>query len=329
MKRTTIKDIAQIVGVTHVTVSKVINNKGRISQETRKKVLDAIERLEYYPNYAARSLVKGKTNNIAVIEPGFSAGFPSAIISGIQDMHARTTYDINLYSSRATGEGAEHIFKRIVNEKRADAVIVVSIGMNEKFLNEYKKAGIPVILIESETKGASSILADNEEGAYRAAEYLIKKGRSRIGIVAGDRKHTRPQIERYAGFSRALHDFGIAPSEDLIVTTVQYSYADGRQAFKTLMEKGVDGIFSIAGDLVAYGLLDEARKEGLRVPSDISVIGFDDDMMSTSLDLTTVKQPIYEMGKKAFELAVAAAEGRLKKPQKIVFETEFKIRGTT
>lgn len=328
MKRTTIKDIARIVGVTHVTVSKVINNKGRISQETRKKVLDAIERLEYYPNYAARSLVKGKTNNIAVVEPGFSAGFPSSIIRGIQDAHSKTSYDINLYSSRATGEGAEHIFKRIVNEKRADVVIVVSIGMSEKFLHEYKKAGIPVILIESEAKGASSILADNEKGAYSAAEFLIKRGRRNIGVVAGDRVNTRPQAERYAGFIRALNDNDLGFAEDRIFTTVQYSYDDGRQAFRSLGEKDVDAIFSIAGDLVAYGLLDEARKEGMRVPTDISIIGYDDDLMSTSLDLTTVKQPIYEMGKRAFELAAAADQGKLKKPQTIVFETELKIRGT-
>src|ERR1035437_2800618 len=185
MKRTTIKDIARIVGVTHVTVSKVINNKGRISQETRKKVLAAIKRFEYYPNYAARSLVKGKTNNIAVVEPGFSAGFPNIIISGIQDAHVLTGYDLNLYTSSGTSAGAVHILKRIVFEKRADVVIVVSMGMDEEIFLEYKKAGIPVILIETETKGASSILADNEAGAYRATGYLIKKGRRRIGIVAG------------------------------------------------------------------------------------------------------------------------------------------------
>jgi LacI family transcriptional regulator len=327
MKRVTIKDVAEKVGVTHVTVSKVINNKGRISEKTKKRVFDAIEALGYYPNYAARSLVKGRTNNIAVVEPGFSTGFPASIISGVQDAHSRTSYDLNLYSSRATGEGAEHIYNRILNERRADAIIAVSIGMDDKFFNEYKKAGIPVILIEAETKGAVSILADNENGAYKAVEYLLQKGRKKIGIVEGDRKQ-RPQSERYAGYVKALKDFSLEPDESLVVTTIAYSYEDGKQAYNTLAAKGVDAIFCIAGDFVCNGVVDEARKKGIKLPEDISIIGFDDDFMSSSLGLTTVKQPIYEMGRKAYELAVLFAENKNRKSETVVFPTELMIRGT-
>jgi LacI family transcriptional regulator len=327
MKRTTIKDIAEKVGVTHVTVSKVINNKGRISEKTKKKIFDAIEALEYYPNYAARSLVKGKTNNIAVVEPGFSTGFPLSIIDGIQAAHSQSSFDLNLYSSRATGEGAMHIFKRILNEKRADAVISVSVGMEEKLHNDYKNAGIPVILIEAETKGASSILVDNENGAYQAAQYLLQKGRKKIGLLAGDRGH-RPQGERLAGFLKALKDFGVEFNNELVFTTNYYNYEEGRKAFNALKEKGADAIFSIAGDVSAYGVLDEARKKGASIPEDISIIGFDDQFMSVSLDLTTVKQPIFDMGKKAYELAASSIENKLKKPETIIFPTELIVRGT-
>jgi DNA-binding LacI/PurR family transcriptional regulator len=327
MKRTTIKDIAREVGVTHVTVSKVINNKGRISEKTKKKVFEAIEKLEYYPNYAARSLVKGRTNNIAVIEPGFT-GFPMSIITGAQDANVKSNYDLNLYSSRATGEGAINIFRKLLNEKRADAVIVVSIGMDDSFLFEYKKAGIPVILIETESKGASSVLADNENGAFKATEYLISKGRKKIGIVADLRSATRPQLERYSGYTKALMAAGIAPREDLIFPTLFYRYEDGREAFKVLRDKGADSIFCIAGDRVAFGAAEEARKAGLKMPVDFSIIGFDDDTMAENLGLTTVKQPIYEMGKKAFELAVLAAENKAGESETIVFATDLIVRGT-
>jgi LacI family transcriptional regulator len=327
MKRTTIKDIAREVGVTHVTVSKVINNKGRISEKTKKKVFEAIERLEYYPNYAARSLVKGRTNNIAVIEPGFT-GFPGLIVSGAQVANTKSMYDLNLYNSRATGEGAVNIFKKLLNEKKADAVIVVSIGMDDAFLFEYKKAGIPVILIETESKGASSILADNENGALRATEFLLEKGRKKIGLIAGNRQYTRPQIERYTGFVKALKSAGMESDENLVFTTTAYSYNDGKEAFTKLREKGADSIFSIAGDLLAFGALDAAKKAGLKIPADFSIIGFDDEFMSECLDLTTVKQPIHEMGMKAYELAVLFSENKNREAETIVFPTELIQRGS-
>lgn len=327
MKRTTIKDIANEVGVTHVTVSKVINNKGRISEKTKKKIFEAIEKLEYYPNYAARSLVKGRTNNIAVIEPGFT-GFPGTITAGAQEANAGSEYDLNLFSSRATGEGAVSIFKKILNEKKADAVIVVSIGMDDAFLFEYKKAGIPVILIETESKGASSILADNENGAFKATDFLLKKGRKKIGIVAGDLKYTRPQVERYNGYLKALKAAGLTPDENLIFRTSRYSYADGKEAFGLLRSKGADSIFSIAGDLVAFGMLDAARKSGLKLPDDFSIIGFDDEFMADNLELTTVRQPIYEMGKKAYELAALNAGDKNREAETIVFPAELIVRGT-
>lgn len=327
MKRTTIKDIANEVGVTHVTVSKVINGKGRISEKTKKKIFEAIEKLEYYPNYAARSLVKGRTNNIAVIEPGFS-GFPASITGGAQEASSRSVFDLNLYSSRATGEGAINIFKKILNEKRADAVIVVSISMPDDFLMQYKKAGIPVVLIETESKDASSVLADNENGARTATDYLLSKGRKKIGIIAGNRQQTRPQIERWTGYVRAIKAAGISPDENLVFTTAAYSYNDGREAFKFLKGRGADSIFCIAGDFTAYGAAEEARKSGMKLPFDFSIIGFDDETMSSSLEMTTVKQPIFEMGKKAFELAVLSAENKDKPPETHVFKTELIIRGT-
>ena len=327
MKRVTIKDIARKVGVTHVTVSKVINNKGRISEKTKKRVFDAIEALGYYPNYAAISLVKGKTNNIAVIEPGFT-GFPSSIIAGVQEAHVQTNYDLNLYSSRATQEGAIKAFSRILNERRADAVIVISIGISDEFLAKYKKAGIPVILIETETKGASSILADNENGAFKATELLLQKGRRRIGLITGDLIGTRPQKERYNGYIKALKAWGLEPDEKLITRAYYYSFQDGQKAFDDLREKGADSIFCIAGDFVAYGILDQARKKGVKIPEDFSVIGFDDELMSSCLDLTTVKQPIQEMGKKAFEMAAASAENKQKEPETVIFPTELITRGS-
>jgi LacI family transcriptional regulator len=310
-----------------VTVSKVINNKGRISEKTKKKIFEAIEKLEYYPNYAARSLVKGRTNNIAVIEPGFT-GFPGLIVSGAQVANVKSMYDLNLYNSRATGEGAVNIFKKLLNEKKADAVIVVSIGMDDAFLFEYKKAGIPEIHIETESKGASSILADNENGAFKATEFLLKKGRKKIGIVAGDRKYTRPQAERYNGYVKALKAAGMEPDENLIYTTVFYSYKDGKEALTQLRAKGADSLFSIAGDLVAFGALDAARKSGLKLPDDFSIVGFDDEFMSENLDLTTVRQPIQEMGMRAYEIAALSAENKNREAETIVFPTELIVRNS-
>ncbi len=327
MKRTTIKDVAKKAGVTHVTVSKVINNKGSISEKTKKRIFEAIEKLDYHPNSAARNLVKGSTNNIAVIEPGFT-GFPATIIAGAQEANCSSVYDLNLYSSRATGEGAVNIFRKILNEKNADAVIVISIGIDDSILAEYKKSAIPVILIETESKGASSILADNERGAFIATDFLLKKGRRKIGLIAGDLKNTRPQIERYRGYVNALKAAGLEPDKDLIFKTASYLYNDGKEAFHQLRSKGADAIFSIAGDILAFGAVDAAKKSGLNLPGDFSIIGFDDEFMSENLELTTVKQPIHEMGKKAYELAALSAGNKKREPETIVFPTELIVRGT-
>jgi len=176
MKRITIKDIARKLGIAYSTVSMAINDDENISQETKEKVQKAIVELGYRPNKAARSLVKGKTNNIAVVTPGFFSLYEMHIIRGMEEKLIKSRKDFILYTGRYDYNETHNILKKILYEKNADAVIVVGVMLKEEMLEEYKKLNVPIVLIDSnETENGYVINIDNYYTGKIAAEYFIKK----------------------------------------------------------------------------------------------------------------------------------------------------------
>jgi DNA-binding LacI/PurR family transcriptional regulator len=174
---------------------------------------------------------------------------------------------------------------------------------------------------------------DNFKGGFLAAEYLLKKGRKKIGIIVGkldgDEVGTSP-VERLKGYQRALEEFNVNFDKDYVFEVSDFDYKDGKAGLAKFlsMNKKIDSVFCAAGDLTAMGLLEEARKRGIKIPQDLSVVGYDGLDMSAVVNppLTTIKQSITELGKEAFKIAVDAANGKLKEPKKIILQPELIIR---
>lgn len=327
--RVTIKDIAKKVGVTAATVSMVINNNPKISHRTRENVLAAVKEMNYHPNYIGRSLVKGKTNNIAVVASFFASLFALESVRGIEASLRNTPYNLILYSTRGSEEKEREMMERLFYERMADGVIVVSLRMEKDIFQEFKKEGIPVVFLEEVMEGAPTVKFKNIKGGYMATECLIKNKREKIGLIVGESGLNAE--ERLKGYKDALNDYGLVYDENKIVRVTNYSFEEGEKSLKLLLKKSpdVDAIFCAAGDVTAIGVLDQAKKLGIKVPKDIAVIGYDDTYLAnlTSPGLTTIRQPIAQMGMQTFDLLMSMLDKTTPYESKIIsFEPELIIR---
>lgn len=327
--RVTIKDIAKKVGVTPATVSMVINNSPKISQETKEKVLKAIREMNYHPNYIGRSLVKGETNNIAVVASFFASLFALESVRGIEMNLRKTPYNLILYSTKGMDENEEDLLRRILYERRADGVIIISLKAKKELMEEFRKENVAAVFIEELVEDFPTVKFNNIKAAYIATEHLIKNKRKNIGLIVGNKGLNAE--ERLRGYKEALSHYNIDFDKDKVVEVVDYSFEDGEKALNILMEKNkkIDAVFCAAGDITAIGFMDAAKEKGIIIPDDIAIIGFDDIYLAnlTTPGLTTIRQPITKMGMQAFDLLLDVIKGKEEDGKKIIsFEPELIIR---
>ncbi len=339
MKNVTIQDIAERAGVTKATVSMVINQDHRITEKTRDKVLKIIKEMHYYPNQSARKLARGKSDVIAFVSARFAAPFIAALMDAFEQrayQMGRYVHGIHPYSTQHKTEAKEEALQQILYGRTADAVVLVTIRPSEKIVAEYAARKIPLILLENTLPGSHSIRVDNVKGGFLAADYLIRKGRKRIGLINGV---TQPlpgvdgvpsAMERLQGYRQALETHGLKFDEDRVVSYANYQFEEGRMGLKALLEKDpkLDAVFCAAGDIMAMGVLAEAQERGLKVPEDIALVGYDDMMASSLLKpaLTTIRQPLARMGILAFETAIEAIDGLLKEDKNLLIQPELIVR---
>ncbi|MBN2619051.1 MAG: LacI family DNA-binding transcriptional regulator [Spirochaetales bacterium] len=331
----TINDVAKKAGVSHTTVSWVIHNDPRITKKTKDKVNKAIEELNYHPNYNARSLVKGKTDAIAVVSSFFSTNFELNILRGIEDAMGQDSkgFNLNLYSS---ANKSNEVLNEILFGKRADAVILLCDTPSQKVINAYNKHNIPLVLVENYHDELISVKSDSISGGEAAGEYLINSGRKNIGIVVeelnGDDIPGLSQVERMIGFEKSFEKHGLTVNKDLIFEINSFRMEAGREIAQNIINNNIiiDSIFCAAGDKVALGIIDELKHNNIRVPDDISIIGFDDidvaDLVSPSL--STIRQDLHGLGSTAYDLAIKSIEKQAIDEKHIQYETFFIKRGS-
>lgn len=337
----TIRDVAKKAGVSHTTISQVINNSGRISVETRQRIWKVINDMKYYPNDYARKLAVGKRDTIAFVSPRLAAPFISSVLAGFEDRaysQNKYIYGIEQYSTRSVESLKKDLLMKILYSKKISALVMLSLKPDEQVLELYKERKIPVVLIENEMPGACSVKVDNEQGAYQAVDYLAKKGRKKIAIITGE---VAPSVfdeeigstessERLVGYNKAIADNGLKTQNSMIYKVHFHSENEGADGLKALLknEPGLDAVFCAAGDIVAAGVIKQAKILGVKVPEDIAVIGYDDMIHARLISptLTTVNQPIAQMGSKAFDMAVEAVEKEDMPVQKMLFKAELVIR---
>jgi DNA-binding LacI/PurR family transcriptional regulator len=273
-----------------------------------------------------------QSTHIVITAPFFGSSFQIAIL----DHFKKLLKPENMAFRSATGEMDKQIesLKKILAENKPTVLIAISMCPNPEIISLYKKNGVPVILLDEEAHGASTIAADNAAGGRIAAEHLISKGKMKIAIVTGRTQsganfggnyNARLRLE---GFKEILRHHGLAIPPGCAVEVPNYSREDGVAVMPKLIESGVDAVFCAAADNCALGLLSVTKERGKRIPEDIAIIGFDDLPIArlSTPGLTTIKQPMKEIVDAAFKMATAQRDEILQSPKKVLFNPELIIR---
>jgi len=302
------KDVARSAGVSQAVVSHVINQTDKaIPQETRQRVLDAIEELGYTPNKAARSLRGQKTYAIACIIPDITNAFFPAFLRGIQQVADQHHYDLIIYDSQRSAE-KERRYLCSLTGGHVDGAVALLFYVDRGILPKLLEKGLQLVTFEAGVQpknegGHDQVYVDNVQAAYAAVDYLIKRKHTRIGILAGT-KGTPPQRSRLAGYEQALTAGGLAVNEAFI-RWGDYTETGGCAEMKSILAlpERPTAVFA-ANDLMAIGAMQAVQKAGLRVPQDMAIMGFDDIPAARLVNppLTTVTQFEEEIGKQAAEL---------------------------
>ncbi|MBU8789142.1 MULTISPECIES: catabolite control protein A [Bacillus] len=305
MSNVTIYDVAREANVSMATVSRVVNGNPNVKPTTRKKVLEAIERLGYRPNAVARGLASKKTTTVGVIIPDISSIFYAELARGIEDIATMYKYNIILSNSDQNMDKELHLLNTMLG-KQVDGIVFMSGNVTDEHVEEFKRSPVPIVLAASvEEKGeTASVAIDYEQALYDAAVMLIENGHKRLAFVSGPMQEPINKAKKLQGFKRALQDKGLEFKEEFVVEG-DYTYDSGMEALDALMklDEKPTAVIS-ATDEMALGIIHAAQDKGLSIPEDLEVVGFDNTRLSLMVrpQLTTVVQPTYDIGAVAMRL---------------------------
>lgn len=299
VNNTTIYDVAREAGVSMATVSRVVNGNPNVKPSTRKKVLEAIEKLGYRPNAVARGLASKKTTTVGVVIPDVSSIFFAELARGIEDIATMYKYNIILCNSDQNKEKEIRLINTLL-EKQVDGIVFMGGQITKEHLDEFKSADVPVVLAATldPNKELPSVIIDYEQAVCDAIQYFIDKGHTRIGMVSGPLEDPVNGYQKFAGYKKALEKNGLKFDESL-VKIGDYTYDSGLEiaSYFVNMDNRPTAIF-VATDEMALGIIHGIQDCGLSVPDDFHVIGFDNTRLATMVrpTLTSVVQPIYDIG---------------------------------
>ncbi|WP_077624504.1 LacI family DNA-binding transcriptional regulator [Sediminibacillus massiliensis] len=301
----TIKDVAKHADVSIATVSRILNSQTGYSEKTKQKVLNSIKELGYQPNAVARGLINKKTQTIGVLFPDVSSMLSSAILKGIEDAAHNLGHSVIVCHTASRGKRTLK-YLQLLREKRVDGIIFASERMLEEYYEVVQQMDVPVILISTESSyDIPFVKVDDKRASYSATEYLVKKGHCNIGFISGPIEDKIAGLPRLEGFKQALYKNGIQLRQQNIVVTKGFGYEHGRDSLSFLLERSPDitGIVA-ASDEIAVGVLTSAYKLGIKVPDQLSIIGYDNLKIAEMAipPLTTVAQPLYQLGKEGAEM---------------------------
>jgi LacI family transcriptional regulator len=309
-KQPTIGDVAREAGVGVGTVSRVLNGGDRVRPETRLRVLAVIDELEYHPSPAAQSLRRGRTNTVSVIAPFATRASGVERLRGVVSALRPSGYELMLYDVE-TPEQRRARFDDVARGGRSDGTIVVSLPLRPKEAEVFERAGVPVVLLDREHRGFSSVAVDDVRGGYMAAKHLIDLGHEKIAFL-GDVRRTpfgfTSSARRLEGFRKALAEAKLKLPPALVKEGPHGRHVAHRLTAELLEGRIVPTALFAASDTQALGVLESADGAGVSVPGELSVIGFDDVEVSAYVGLTTVRQPLFESGRRAVELLLAELE---------------------
>ncbi|MBN2103612.1 LacI family DNA-binding transcriptional regulator [bacterium] len=331
----TIKDIALRLNISVSTVSRALRNHPDISAETKRKVMDIANELDYQPNAIAQSLKRNRSNLIGVIVPQVKHDFFATVMSGIADVAYNAGYAVMIFQSNENYE-REVLNVKAVMAQRAAGILVSISKTTENYDHFFQliDKDIPIVFFDRgcDKIPVSQVVVDDRDGAFKLVTHLIESGYRRIAHVAG------PQFlsiasERMKGYQDALQQGGI-PYDDSLVVFGGVNEEDGLTGYDSLVNQcnRFDAIFAVT-DPVAYGVFQRLKEHRLRIPCDVALAGFSDSKMASLLDppLTSVRQPTYEIGQEAMRVLhnLIQEKERHYQLKKYILKTELIVREST
>lgn len=324
----TIVDVAREADVSYSTVSRVLNNVSYVKADKRQRVLEAIERLGYVANVQARGLVGGRTQLIGLIVHDLIVSYMDEIVRGIDEELASSEYNLILFTTHRQPD-KETRFVRMMTQGLVDGLLLLLPLSPATYTKNLTVEHFPYVVIDHYgfDDFSLTVTATNWQGAFDATSYLIGLGHKRIGFIAGN-PPSSSATDRLEGYKAALATHGITFLPELVATGF-FRYSTGLQAAQTLLslEQPPTAIFA-ANDHSAFGAIEAIRSRGLSIPEDISIIGFDDVPEAQHLipSLTTVRQPLEQMGQIAVKSLLEQIENQSPPPQRVTLATQLIIR---
>ena len=321
MKKINIAEVAKTAGVSTTTVSRVINEVSTVSESNRRRVLDAIKRLKYRPNPSAQRLASGKTNTVGLIIPRFEGIFHSyyalQVIKGIGISAERARCDLLLHITDG---------KTAPAPTAVEGIVFVDVYGCEELLDRILDEGTPTVVLNHylEELPVSCVAIDNRTAAERVVDYLVGLGHREIATITGDLK-TQAGLDRLDGFVKAMKARQL-PVKDDYIRFGDFGLPSARTATEALLTlKDRPTALFVASDDMALEAINVALSKGVRVPEELSIVGFDDNPIAAHgrVPLTTIRQPLSEMGRSGLEVLFQQLKGKKQSPTKLLLPTEL------
>ncbi len=323
-KKVTIYDIAREAGVGIGTVSRVLNNNPSVAPETRNRISEVAKRLSYQPHTYAQRLARQQSETISAVIPFFTSYFFMEVLRGVQEKVSEFGYDLVLYGVEHADQAENYVAKALQRGK-VDGILFFSMKMPDRVLSMLKESNLPVGLVDSVSPSFDSISVANAEGAYAATSHLVELGHRKVGMLNA-RSVSTPATERLQGFRRALEQQGIPYSDSLVKCGKStrhdgFNRDSGYEAMMDFIAMGSEmpNAFFISSDIQAFGAIAALNEKGFRIPEDIAIVGFDDIELARLMRLTTMRQPMFQMGVLAIERLVS----RMSNPDMEILHTTF------
>lgn len=324
----TIIDVAREAGVSYGTVSRVINDSPNVKEETREKVKEVIDRLGFVGNRSARSLVSGKSHVIGLLIPDLGTAYIGEIIRGIDMEMESAHYNLMLYTTHRR-ETKESGYISSLIQSGVDGVILILPRNPAKYLEKLRSLNFPYVLVDHQgiDDRGPAVGATNFQGAFDATEYLIQLGHRRIALITGSMDLGCSQ-ERLKGYQEAMKKHSVQIDPEWIVEGDFEQTTGYEKALKLISLSNRPTAIFASNDMMAFGAMNAVRDKGLKIPGDISIVGFDDIFQSsqTMPGLTTVHQPLEQMGREATRMLVEMMAEREIKSGKIELPTKLVLR---
>ncbi len=329
--KATIYDIAREAGVSIATVSQVINGKGKISEKRRAEIMEIMERLHYQPSAIAAALTGKQTYTLGLLVPDISNPYFAELARAVEDRSRKLGYSVVICSTDNKDERVER-YLNLLQQKRVDGMMIGTGIDNADILAPLLQQSIPVALIARQmpTLSVHTVAIDDRLGGALAAQHLLELGHTHLAVLSEPFKVSSSQ-ERIRGFREQLQQAGHTLASERIRASSADLHAAKQEVLQLLSDiERPTGLFC-CNDIQAIGALQAAKELGLRVPEDVSIIGFDDTILAsvTSPPLTTIAQPIEELGRHAVDILIEELKDHNKQPQQKVLKPELVVREST